>query len=160
MNAVIQSSGNSSFQLRRRRSNSSRPSEAALRSSASSSCRILLRALDETTQPSQSRLGRWSLRVMISTTSPVPSFSRMGTALPFTRPPMQRQPRPEWILKAKSSTDAPAGRIRSSPVGVNTKISLSGGVGISSGVASKGWANASRTLCSQRSIDASWRMPL
>ena len=160
MNSVRSSSGNSSFQLRSLRSSISRPSAAALRSSASSSCLILVRALEVTTQASQSRLGRWFFPVMISTTSPVLSFSLICTGLPLTLPPVQRLPRLVWMLNAKSSTDEPAASMRSSPVGVNTKMSLSGGAGRCSGLASRGCSSESRTDCSQRSIEASWRMPL
>ena len=154
------SSGSSSFQFLSLRARISRPSAAALRSSASSSCFILVLALELTTQPSQSRLGLWFLPVIISTTSPVRSFSLICTLLPLTRPPVQRQPRLECMLKAKSSTDAPAGSILSSPVGVNTNISLLGGAGMSSGPALSGCSRESRTLWSQRSIEASCLMPL
>ena len=75
-------------------------------------------------------------------------------------PPVQRHPTLECMLKAKSSTDEPADRMRSSPVGVNTNISLSGGAGMSSGLASNGLASESRTDCIHLSMDASWRMPL
>ena len=45
---------------------------------------------------------------MMSTTSPVFSFSVMRTALPLMRPPIHLIPRFEWMSKAKSSTVAPA----------------------------------------------------
>ncbi|CCX55096.1 unknown [Bacteroides sp. CAG:1060] len=58
MNSTSMSSGSSSFQFRSRRSNVSRPWTASLRSSASSSCLILLLALEVVTQFNQSRVGR------------------------------------------------------------------------------------------------------
>ena len=138
INSVASSSGNSSFQFLSLRSRISRPSEAALRSSASSSCLILVLALEVTTQLSQSRLGLWLRPVITSTMSPVLSFSRIWTGLPFTLPPVQRQPMPEWMLNAKSSTEAPAESLRNSPVGVKTNISFEGGCGRSSADASNG----------------------
>ena len=60
------------------------------------------------------------------------SNDRMLTAFPFTRAPTQWAPILVWMPKAKSSTVEPACRIRSSPVGVKTKISLEGGCGRSS----------------------------
>ena len=132
INSRIMLSGSSSFQFLSRRSSSSRPSAAFLNSASLSSCLMRLLALEVTTQFSQSCVGRWFLPVMISTTSPVASLSLMETALPLTRAPVHLAPMPLWILKAKSSTDEPAASLRSSPEGVNTKISLDGGAGRSS----------------------------
>ena len=128
----IMLSGSSSFQFLRRRSSSSLPSAAFLNSASLSSCLMRLFAFDVTTQFSQSCVGRWFFPVIISTTSPVESFSLMETALPLTRAPVQRAPIPLWMLNAKSRTDEPAESLRSSPDGVKTNISLDGGAGRSS----------------------------
>ena len=140
--SVSISSGNSSFQFFSRRSSSSRPVEASFCSPSLRACLIFWRAFVVTTKLTQSGAGRWFFAVRISTTSPVWSFSLMGTGFPPTLPPTQRVPILVWMLKAKSSTVAPAGRIRSSPVGVNTKISRDGGCGRSSGPSVSGCSRA------------------
>ena len=123
---AIVSSSNSIFQFFRRRARSSLPSAAFLNSASLSFWRILLRALVLTTMFSQSCEGFWFLPDMISTTSPVLSFSVIFTALPLTLPPVHFTPRLVWMSNAKSSTVAPAGSLRNSPDGVNTKTSLVG----------------------------------
>ena len=101
-----------------------------------------MRAFELTTQFSQSAEGFWFFEVRTSTTSPVFSFSRIETAFPPMRAPVQRQPTFVWMLNAKSSTVEPALRMRSSPVGVKTNISSDGAMGLSSGFASVGCSRA------------------
>ena len=66
------------------------------RSSACSTCLILLRARDVTTNDSQSRLGLWPGCVMISTMSPFCSRVRSGTILPLMSAPTHWWPTSVW----------------------------------------------------------------
>ena len=67
--------------------------------------------------------------------SPLCSSSRSEAARLFTLPPTHVEPRLVWISKAKSSSEAPSGSLRRSPLGVKTKISPE------AGLASKRWAS-------------------
>ncbi len=70
---------------------------ALARSVVLMTCRILLRAREVLTSPSQSLLGRWPACVRISTTSPLRSAYLSCTIRPLTFAPTQRLPTSEWM---------------------------------------------------------------
>ncbi len=111
------------FQFFNLRSSSSRPMRACFICSSRRNDLMRERAFDVTHELSQSALGVWFFCVTTSTMSPLRSTSRMGTARLFTLPPVHVEPRLECMSNAKSSTVAPSGNLRMSPLGVNTNIS-------------------------------------
>ena len=82
--------------------------------------RILLRACWLCTNSSQSRLGWASRRVTNSTRSPFWSLVLSGTMRPLILAPTVMSPRSVWTRNAKSIGVDPAGRSKTSPLGVNT----------------------------------------
>ena len=117
-----------SFQFFSLRSSSSRPSFAFFACSSRINALMRCRAFVVTTKLSQSAFGCWFFCDIISTISPFLSCSRIGTALPFTLPPEQVEPRFVWMSKAKSRTVAPSGSLRISPFGVKINISPEAGL--------------------------------
>ena len=89
-------------------------------SSARSSWRIFALALGLTTMESQPGLGLCCGEVSTSTLSPLFSTWRSEAFLPLTLPEMALAPTRLWMAKAKSSSVAPSGSLRISPMGVKT----------------------------------------